>query len=152
MKYINEVEINFPRDRVLELLDNPDNMKHWQPGLISYEILSETPGSTGSKMKLRYKMGKREIEMIETMTNKDLPAQYDLTYQTRGVFNRVSNRFVTIPDQKTKWIAENEFKFSGIMMKIFAILMPFSFKKQSQLYLDKFKEFAETAGKPRNQK
>ncbi|MBD3275514.1 MAG: SRPBCC family protein, partial [Candidatus Marinimicrobia bacterium] len=46
-------------------------------------------------------------------------------------------------ENKTKWIQENEFQFQSIPMKIFGFLMPGSFKKQTQEYLDNFKEFAE---------
>ena len=36
MKYQNEIEINLPLNRVIELFDNPDNLKRWQPGLESF--------------------------------------------------------------------------------------------------------------------
>ncbi len=44
MQYTNEVIINLPVDKVVELFDNPDNMKYWQPGLVSFENISGTPG------------------------------------------------------------------------------------------------------------
>ena len=31
MKYSNEVEINLPVQKVIELFDNPANMSKWQP-------------------------------------------------------------------------------------------------------------------------
>ena len=59
--------INLPREKVIELFDNPDNMKHWQLGLVSFENISGTPGEVGTKSRLKYKMGKRDVEMVETI-------------------------------------------------------------------------------------
>jgi carbon monoxide dehydrogenase subunit G len=143
MKYANQVVINKPLKRVIELFDNPENMKHWQPGLISYQEISGSPGMPGAKMKLQYKMGKRDVEMIETVETRNLPEEFSGTYEAKGVWNRVSNHFEAIDANTTKWSSESEFKFNSLMMKIFGFFMPGAFKKQSQKYLDMFKEFAE---------
>ena len=145
MKYTVETEINLPVARVVELFDNPDNLKHWQPGLISFEHLSGTPGQAGAKSKLKYKMGKREIEMIETITVRNLPDEFSGTYEAKGVFNIVKNYFKPISENKTKYINENEFQFKGYM-KILGFLMPGAFRKESEKYLVQFKEFAEKQG------
>ena len=44
MKFTNEVTINLPRARVVELFDNPDNMKQWQKGMESFEREMERGG------------------------------------------------------------------------------------------------------------
>lgn len=142
MKYTIEIDIDLPRDKVIELFDNPDNMKYWQKGFISLEHISGTPGQEGAKSKLKYKMGNREIEMIETITKRDLPNEFSGTYEAKGVWNLNRNNFIEIAPNKTKWKSEVEFKFSGFM-KFIAFLMPGSFKKQSMKYLQDFKEFAE---------
>ena len=145
MKYTTEIEINQPVNKVIELFDNPDNMKLWMEGLQSFEPLNGTPGQPGAKSRLKFKMGKREIEMIETITTRNLPEEFSGTYEAKGVFNIVSNKFIPISGTKTKFVADHEFQFSGIM-KVMGILMPGAFKKQSMKYLEKFKEFAEKSG------
>jgi carbon monoxide dehydrogenase subunit G len=145
MKYSNEIEINLPVQRVIELFDNPANMSKWQPGLISFEPISGTPGQPGAKSKLKYIMGKREVEMIETITVRNLPREFSGTYESKGVFNDMKNYFTQTANNKTKWVHQCEFKFSG-MMKLVGWLMPGAFKKQSQKYLDFFKAFAEKEG------
>jgi len=144
MKYTNEIEINRPLQKVIELFDNPDNMAKWQPGFISFEHLSGVPGQPGAKSKLKYKMGKRDVEMIETITTRNLPNEFHGTYEAKGVFNVLKNYFSEPAPGKTKWVSDSEFKFSGIM-KLFGWLMPGAFKKQSQKYLDLFKIFAESS-------
>jgi hypothetical protein len=145
MKYTVETEIDLPVSRVVELFDNPDNLKYWQPGLISFEHVSGTPGQPGAISKLRYKMGKREIEMTETITVRDLPREYSGTYEAKGVFNISRNFFEPLSEKRTKYISENEFRFNGFM-KLIGMLMPGSFKRESMKYLVQFKEFAEKQG------
>ena len=144
MKYQNEIEIDLPVNKVVELFDNPENLKHWMPGLQSFEHISGTPGQPGAKSRLFYKMGKREIEMIETITNRNLPDEFAGTYEAKGVYNVVSNKFIPVAANKTNWVTDNEFRFSGFM-KLMGWFMPGAFKKQSQQYLELFKTFAEKA-------
>lgn len=143
MKYTNEIVIDKTRDEVIALFDNPDNMKHWQEGFQSLEHLSGEPGTLGAKSKLTYKMGKRTVEMVETITVRNLPEEFSGTYEAKGVWNEVKNYFVEVEEGKTKWIADCEFRFSGFM-KVIAFFMPGAFKKQSMKYLVSFKKFAET--------
>ena len=146
MKYQNEVEIDLPIERVIELFDNPENLQYWQPGLQSFEHISGTPGQPGAKSRLKYLMGNRKIEMIETILKRNLPDEFSGTYEAKGVYNIVSNRFIPLGAYKTKIVAHNEFQLSGFM-KLIGWLMPGTFKKQTQKYLEDFKAFAEkTAG------
>jgi carbon monoxide dehydrogenase subunit G len=143
MKYTTEIEINKPVEKVIELFDNPENMKKWMNGLQSFEPLSGKAGQPGAKSKLIYKMGNHEIEMIETITVRNLPDEFSGTYEAKGVFNIVKNSFISISDNTTKYLTENEFQFKGFM-KIIALLMPGAFKKQSLKYLIDFKNFVES--------
>ncbi len=143
MKYSLEIEVNKPLEKVIALLDDPEKMKHWQPGLLSYEVLSDEPRKEGVQMKLRYKMGKREIEMIETITAYDLPKGMSATYETNGVINIQKNLFHAIDENRTHWVSDNEFVFNNFMMKLMGTFMPRAFKKQSKIYLQAFKKFAE---------
>ena len=146
MKFSNEIIINLPVERVTKLFDNPDYLKEWQPGLISFENISGEPGRPGAKSKLKYKMGNREIEMIETVIENNLPQEFTGTYQAKGVYNEVRNHFIPLDENHTRYISECEFKFSGFM-KIMAFLMPGAFKKQSYKFMEQFKIFAEGEGK-----
>ena len=150
MKYTINIDIDLPKEKIIELFDNPDNMKYWQKGFISIESISGTPGQVGAKSKLKYKMGSREIEMIETITKRDLPNEFSGTYEAKGVWNLNKNYFIELDVNRTKWKSEVEFKFTGFM-KLIAFLVPGSFKKQSMKYLTDFKEFAENQKQKANQ-
>jgi hypothetical protein len=142
MKYTSQVVINLPINEVIVLFDNEKNLFKWQPELISFEHLSGEKGEVGAKSKLIYKMGKREVEMIETITVKDLPHEFSGIYEAKGVWNEVKNYFQQTDGNATQWTSVCHFEFKGFM-KLIALIMPGSFKKQSQKYLDQFKAFAE---------
>lgn len=142
MKYTTKVEINVPKSRAVELFENPDNMKNWQPSLISFEPFEGEPGKEGSKAKLRFKMGKSEMEMIETIKTNNLPDEFIAEYEARNVHNLIYCRFTEPEQGKTIWEMVSEFNFTG-MMKLMGWLMPGMFKKQSQKDMENFKAFAE---------
>lgn len=144
MKYTNEVVINLPLKKVIELFDSEENLFKWQPELLSFEHLSGEKGKVGAKSKMRYKMGKREVEMIETIIVNELPKEFSATYEAKGVWNEMKNHFETISENSTRWHSHSHFKFSGFM-KLMGFFMPGAFKKQSQKSLDLFKSFAEAS-------
>ena len=142
MKYTTEIVIDLPRERVIELFDDPDNLPKWQPGLQSFEHLSGEPGRPGARSRLVFDQGGRRIEMIETITRRDLPDEFSGTYETQGVENWMTNRFIEEGPERTRWVAETEFQFSGLM-RIMAFFMRGAFPKQTQEFMQNFKEFAE---------
>lgn len=145
MKYTCEIEINQPVEKVIELFDNADNMAKWMEGLESFEHLSGEPGQPGAKSLLKFKMGKRKMEMTETITVRNLPEEFSGYYEMDGVTNYIKNKFSAITETKTLYTTENEFDIkSNLFMRIFAFLMPGMFKKQSMKYLQSFKKFAES--------
>lgn len=143
MHYTTEIIIELSREQVIDVLNNPENMKHWQRGLLSYEVLSGTPGEPGAKMRLDYQMGKRKMTLTETITTQNFPFEFHANYDTRGVHNIQRNFFHDIDGKSTRWVSESEFKFESLSMKIMGWLIPGAFKKQSLKYLIDFKNFAE---------
>lgn len=144
MNYVLEIDINCPRDKLVKLFDDPDTMPRWQPDLISFEHKRGVAGQVGAESVLRYKRGKREFEMVETITSRNLPEEFSGTYETNGVKNKLGNRFILVDDKTTKWQLDSEFKFSGLL-KLIAFLRPSIFKKQTFKYMEQFKQFAERA-------
>lgn len=142
MKYSIQIEINLPPNKVAELLISHNNYSKWQDGFVSMKPISGETGEVGSKMKLCYQMGKREIEMVETVTEKDFPNSYATIYEAKNVWNLVRNVFKETNDNKTIIESQVEFQFKGFM-KVIALLMPGVFKKQTKKNYKDFKRFAE---------
>jgi len=142
IKYTEEIEINSNIDTLIELVDNPYNMKEYMDGIESYTVLSGNIREVGTKAEIIALMGESKIIMIEEIITNNLPEEKKVTYTADGVYNIVTNRLVKISDNKTRFINEQEFEFKGYM-KVMGFFMPSAFKQQSRTYLQDFKEFAE---------
>ena len=150
MKFTCSVDIDLPRKRVIELFDNPDNMKEWQDGFVSFAPISGTPGQPGAKSRIIYKMGKKgkQFELIETVSVRNLPDEFSGTYEHKHMTNSMKNTFVELGENKTRWNAYLEYnKLNGFMIKLMMKIMPGMARKQTQKWLDQFKVFAEKSAK-----
>jgi len=82
--------------------------------------------------------------LIETITVNNLPDEFSAVYDTKSMVNTMMNRFKSIDENNTEYIAELEYtKINGFMPKMMSVLMPGMFKKQTQKWLNQFKTFAE---------
>lgn len=143
MKYTCEITIKRPIDEVISKLDSPQNLKHWQAGLIAAEHISGTPGELGAKMRLKYQFGNRQVELIETIVKRSFPDEFHATYTTSGMRNIQKNYFKSTKKGNTKWLSETEFQPTSLRMRVLLFLMPSAFKKQSLKYMEDFKNFVE---------
>ena len=143
MKYSLNVIIEKPLEEVIRKLDNADNMKHWQKGLVATEHISGTPGEVGAKMRLKYQLGKRKFDLVETITKRNFPKEFHGTYSANNMISNQENYFEETTDGNTKWTSTSEFQPSGFAMRVMLFLMPGAFKKQSMTYMTDFKNFVE---------
>lgn len=141
MKYSCSIEIDRPRGPVVALFEDADRMGDWQEGLESFTHLSGEPGTPGAKSEIRYQMGKRRIEMIETIESYDMPDAMVSIYEAGSVWNRNENRFVD-QGETTRWEMDCEFRCGGFM-RLMAFFMPGAFRRQTQKMMADFKAFAE---------
>ena len=141
MKYTCSIEIDRPRVPVLALFEDTDRMGEWQDGLESFAHVSGEPGTPGAKSEIKYQMGKRRIEMIETIESYNMPDSMVTIYEAGSVWNRNENRFIE-DGSATRWEMDCEFRCGGFM-RIMAFVMPGAFKRQTQKMMNDFKFFAE---------
>lgn len=143
MKYTTEILIKKPLLEVIKKLNNTDNLKHWQEGLVSTAHISGIPNELGSKMRLNYRFGNREMEILETITKQNFPNEFHATYTTKGIRNIQENYFKPLEANITKWVSVNEFQTTNFKMSMMLFFMPKAFKKQTKTYLKNFKNFVE---------
>ena len=105
LDYTTTIVIDLPRDKVVALFDEPANLQKWQRGLLSFEPLSGQEGQAGAKSKLVFQMGKRRMEMIETITRRDLPDAFDGENGAREL--QQAFRSVTISNRRSKLVVTN---------------------------------------------
>ena len=143
MKYTIDIEINQPIDRVIALFDSTENLYKWMEGLESFEPLSGEPGQEGARSRLKFKTGKREFEMIETILVRNFPHEFKAAYEAGPTSNSVSQKFSEVSESLTRMTTESEFQMKGAM-KLMGWLMPGAFRKQTRKYQMAFKQFAES--------
>ena len=145
MKFTFTAEINAPIEKAFELFVNKSNLKEWQKELISYELISGSPGEVGAVTKQKYK----SVTIIETIIAKNAPYElkgfYDHQARSKTVMtHNTSNRFSRLGDNKVLFEMEmQDVKFVGFLPKLMSKLMGRMFEKYHQNEVDQFKLFAE---------
>lgn len=144
MKYTCSVDINLAIDKVATLWADENHFEKWQDGFRSFENLKGEPGAVGTKSKILFRQGKRKVELIETIISNNLPLEKKALYEHVHMTNTQTTKFENISENKTRYISEVEYtQFKGYMPKLMAVLFPSMFKKQSQKWMNQFKEYVE---------
>ncbi|MFB7937484.1 SRPBCC family protein [Streptomyces sp. NPDC127049] len=153
MKYTVSIEIALPRERVVQLLADPAQMPKWLRGLVLHEPLSGVHGQVGTRSRVVLQMGQRNFECTETITRREpsdlseIPkasvVHFDREIVGEGMWSAVRDRLTEAGPGTTLWASENEYRFSGFLMRLVGLLMPGAFRKQSQQHMRDFKAFAE---------
>ena len=142
MKYTTSITIERSPSDVFALMEDPANMPHWQDGFVSFTPTSPDPHAPGATADIVFMMGKKEVQMVETLVERDPPRLYTATYETDGVWNLNKNIFTETGPNQTEWRMEAEFRCSGFL-RIMAFFMPGMFRKQSEKMMRDFKVLAE---------
>lgn len=144
MRYRLELDIDVPRERVLELFLDLEVLGRWQPDLVSVETVGEVPPRTiGAQTRQVHRVGGRPVDIVETITVHDHPERFAATYEADKVWNLVDNRFADVEGRATHWTLDSECRVSGIVMKLMTLVMPGMFRRQTWGMMNRFKEFAE---------
>ncbi len=153
MKYTVSIEIALPRERVAQLLADPAHLPNWLRGLVLHEPLSGVHGQVGTKSRVVLQTGQQQFEGIETITRREpvdlhgIPRQSVVHFEreivAKGMWSAACERLTEIGPETTLWVSENEYRFSGLLMRLVGLLMPGAFRKQSLQHMRDFKAFAE---------
>lgn len=144
MKFSCSVIINKPKDEVVAYYIDPNNLVHWQDGFLGVKELSGESMQKGAVTELRYKMGRKELKLFETVIENNLPDSFFAEYECDPTHNTMLTTFEVIDANTSKLTNEIEYlRFDGMMLNILKTLFPSMFKKQVQKWLNNFKSFAE---------
>jgi hypothetical protein len=153
MKYTVSIEIALPRERVVQLLADPEHWSKWLRGLVLHQLLSGVQGQVGSKSRVVMQMGQQTFECTETITRREpvdlhgIPSESVVHFEReivgKGMWSATRDRLTESGPETTLWVSENEYRFSGFLMRLMGLLMPGAFRKQSLQHMQDFKAFAE---------
>lgn len=153
MKYIESIEIALPLKEVAQLLADPAHLPQWLRGMVLHEPLNGMHGQVGTKSRVVLQMGQQKFEATETITRRE-PADlrsiskgsvvhFEREIVAEGMWNAARERLTEASPNTTLWVSENEYRFSSFVMRLVALLMPGTFRKQSLQHMQDFKAFAE---------
>ncbi|MER7734619.1 SRPBCC family protein [Streptomyces erythrochromogenes] len=153
MKYTVSIEIALPRERVVQLLADPAVLPQWLRGLVLHEPLNGLHGQVGTRSRVVLQTGRQKVECTETITRRE-PADlhgipegsvvhFEREIVADGMWSAVRDRLTEAGPDATLWVSENEYRFSGVLMRLVGRVMPGAFRKQSQQHMQDFKAFAE---------
>lgn len=153
MKYTVSMEIALPRERTAQLLADPAHLPNWLRGLVLHEPLSGVHGHVGTKSRVVLQMGQQKLECTETITRREpvdlhrIPKESVVHFEReivgQGMWSVTRDRLTETGPETTLWESENEYRFSGLLMRLVGLLMPGTFRKQSLQHMQDFKAFAE---------
>ena len=139
MRFSFEIPLDRSREAVWKAFDNPDNMKTWQPTLVSFEPVSGTPGQPGAVSRLTYREGKRTMVLTETITLRREPDEFAGTYDSGMAVNAIHNRFEEAGPGQTRWIMTADFQFRGIW-RLLGFVFSGAIRKRTMADLNRFKQ------------
>jgi carbon monoxide dehydrogenase subunit G len=153
MKYTVSTEIALPREKAVQLLADPEQLPKWLRGLVLHEPMNGAHGQVGTRSRVVMQMGKQSVECIETITRREpadlhgIPSEVVVHFERevvgQGMWSAVRDRLTEAGPETTLWESENEYRFSGLLMRLVGLVMPGAFRKQSQQHMQDFKAFAE---------
>lgn len=153
MKYTLSIDIALPREKVLQLISDPAQAPKWLRGLVLHEPVSGVHGQLGCTSRVVFQMEKQRMEATETITRLEpadfhaIPSSvvvhYDREIVGGGMWQAQRDQIVEAGPNTTRWESESEFRFDGLLMRLVALLVPGSFRKQSRQHMQDFKAFAE---------
>ena len=130
MKYIVSIEIALPREKVAQLLSDPAQLPKWLRGLVLHEPLSGVHGQVGTESRVVMQMGQQKMEGTETITRRepadlrgiprDSVVHFDREIVSKGMWSAARERLTEVGPETTLWASENEYRFSGLPMRLVA--------------------------------
>jgi hypothetical protein len=143
MRYTCNVQINKPLDEVVKQFGREENLYKWMEGLQQIRPISGTRGEVGYKCGMVFLHKDKEMELIETTLELDLPRVARFSYESPMGYNEVAINISEIDSLTTNYTSDNYFKLKA-PMSWFGFLMKGLFKKQSMKYLTALKNFIES--------
>lgn len=153
MRYTTSIEIDLPRQKVVQLISDPAHLPKWLRGLVLHEPVNGAYGQVGTTSRVVFRSGKQRMEATETITRLEpaglhaIPSSvvvhYDREIVGEGMWQAQRDRIIDAGPNTTLWESESEFRFDGFLLRLMGRLVPGVFRKESRRHMQDFKAFAE---------
>ena len=107
MKYQAEIEIDLPREKVIDLYTNKSLLPQWHPSIQEMKLVSGKAGEANAKYKICMMMDGQIIEFESTITKNELPDEcWSQSIKKNDFTLHKKMRFEELGPSKTKIIEE----------------------------------------------
>lgn len=137
-----EIRVDCPVEHTWQTFCNVDLMQEWVQGFLSVEILEGEPETVGSKHRLLFQEGKRQVELIQTVTAFDPNERFAFTATTKGMRNACETTFAA-DGEGTVIRSSNQFFADGFFFKLMMPLMRGAITKRIAADFGRLKKLAE---------
>lgn len=138
-----EIRINCPVDHAWQTFKNVDLMGEWVQGFVRLETIEGEPDTAGSKHRLVFQEGKRQIELIQTVEAFEENELFVFSATTKGMRNACETRFRADGDG-TIITSSNQFIADSFLFKMMMPLMRGAIKKRIDADFGRLKVLAES--------
>jgi Polyketide cyclase / dehydrase and lipid transport len=135
------LEIDAPQSFVAVLFADPGRYPNWMKEIERCEPVSGELGMPGSTFRLVPKKGATQFTV--TVLRRDLPNEYQLRLDAFNVTVAVRGLLSALPDERTRLISQEEFRFSGLWRTAFGMLARGKMHAAHRRQMQAFKRFAE---------
>jgi uncharacterized membrane protein len=136
------IEVNAPLPQVWEAFMNTDNMPHWMDGFQSIENLSGNPEEVGSRWRMVFLEGGREVALEETVTAIKERQEFSFRIDHDSMWSETTIEFLT-DGTSTNLVSRTEAAGKGILGKAMMGLMSGHMKKRQSADFTRFKAMVE---------
>ena len=138
------IDIEKPRDLVMDIFLDPAYQGKYQDGFISKTLLEGELNKEGAKSKILFSNKGSDMELIETIVENNLPESYEAFYHHIHMDNTMVCRFEALSETKTRYHYTYQYTRMTFMPKLMALVFPGMFKKPAEKWLKQFKELLES--------
>ncbi|MEP3888941.1 MAG: SRPBCC family protein [Hellea sp.] len=142
LNFTIEVDIDKPRDRVVELM-HLDYLSEWMPGFVKMEHMSGRLWEEGSTYDLYFKTGNVAYKVTETFMTWRLPERFACTFEDAHMFQTSANWLEVLPNGRTRWTSTQSVMGKSLSTKLMMKVIPWVFKSYVKKNFTLFKEFVE---------
>lgn len=150
--FTTAVEIDLPRDRILEIFEDKSTYPMWMRGFEKFEHVSGEPGRKDAVSEITMRCGKKPMVMTETIIDRSLPDAFDANYEWGAGWNSYNNRFTELEGGRTRWECTCGYEFRKLFLKIIGAVAPGMFRKENQKFMNDFKAYCEHGTDVRDEK
>ncbi len=148
MNYQLTQVINTSREVIIEALFNKKQYGQWMAYFVDSKMITTDAQDTGAQCELLFNQNGREIIVIETLQEQNLPEECLFSYdESTGKFsNKIRYQLQAIKEDETALTVDYDVHYESFAMKFLLLFFPKAFRDQSLQDLERLKTCCEEKG------